>query len=110
MRCFVHSAALCVAGPDLAVNAKQSLEYTRPGEALLCQPRGPCAESGQVTCTRCFDRLRERLWRILFGPELLIMQNNTIHVAPANAYHRGAASLTFERDQPKRFLRPRMNE
>src|SRR5437868_14020744 len=88
-QCFVHSAAFCVAGLDLAVNAKQALKYARPGEALLCQPRGPCAESRQIPGTCGFDRPRDRPWRTFFGPELLIMQNNPIHLAPANAYHRG---------------------
>ena len=48
--------------------------------------------------------------RLLLRPRFLIVQNNPIHVAAANANHRSPAGLTFQSDKAKSFLRPWMYE
>src|SRR5229473_907769 len=110
MICGSSSVATpCVAGADLVVNTKNLLKYTRPRVIAGTTSRS-AAELFQFLDAQCFNRIGEGCRRVLPRPRFLRMKNNPVHVTAADSHHRRAAGLTFQRDQPKCLLNPRVNE
>src|SRR5207302_6827264 len=87
-----------------------TFEYPGPGQTFLSQARSACPQSRQIARAGGFDGAGKGFGRLLLRPRFLIVQNNPVHVAAANADHRSPASLTFQCDKAKGFLRPRMYE
>src|SRR5947199_9574598 len=105
MICGSSSVAIpCVTGADLVVNTKNLLKYTRPRVIGAGTTSRSAAELLQFLDAQCFNRIGEGYRRVLLRPRFLRMKNNPVHVTAADCHHRRAASVTFQRDWPKRFL------
>src|SRR6266496_2272275 len=107
---FSSMAASCVVGADLVVNTKNLLKYTRPGVIQSGTPNCSGAEPLQFLNVHGFDCIGKRLRALFPRPRFLVMTNDPVHVTATDSYYRGAAGLTFQRHEPKRFLNARVNE
>src|SRR5206468_10472621 len=111
MICGSSSVAIpCVTGADLVVNTKNLLKYTQPRVIGAGTTSRSAAELLKFLDAQCFNRISEGCRRVLPRPRFLRMKNNPVHVTAADSHHRRAAGLTFQRDKPKCFLNPRVNE
>src|ERR1044071_9027145 len=102
-------SGLGVVSADLAINAKQSFEYSRPG-IFGGAFRGNVAESAQISPAELLNRVGEGCRAFAVSPAFLVVQDNSIEPRPANPDDWRPARLTFQRDQAERLLRSRVNE
>src|SRR5437879_7731529 len=104
---ILKTAVVCA---KLAINAKKFLKHSRPAIQTPRDPGSVPAESGQFLRAVLFNRSGKRFRAVFPRPRLLIMTNDTVHVAPANSHNRCAARLALQRRKPKCYLDNRMNE
>src|SRR6266446_4495156 len=64
----------------------------------------------EIFAAEFLDRIREGFRGVLRGPRFLFVKNDLVHARAADPDHGRATSLALERDKPKRFLNPRVNE
>src|SRR4051812_10544940 len=103
----LKTAVVCA---KLAINAKKFLKHSWPAIQIPRDPGSVPAQDGQFLCAVLFNRNGKRFRTVFQRPRLLIMTNNTVHVAPANSHDRCAARLTLQRRKSKCFLDTWMNE
>src|SRR2546430_12374184 len=95
---------------NLAVNAKKPLEDPRPSMQLPGFLGRFFTQDRQLALAKSLDCFGQRFCRVFARPISLIVKNQVVHRAPTDPDHRRAQGLTFERDQPERFLHARMNK
>src|SRR5207248_5759302 len=95
---------------NLAVNAKKPLENSRPGVELAGFLGCFLTKDRQLAVAKSLDRFGQRFCCVFACPISLVVKNQVVHRAPTDPDHRRTTGLTFERDQPERFLHTRMNK
>ena len=64
----------------------------------------------EILRAQIFDRIGQGIGGIVVRPQLLIIQNDAVHIAATNPDHRRATGLTFQGDEAEGFLHTGMNE